>query len=87
MFCYNKAFHAQLSMKCILLIIVKMPTIVGILTFISRINNNWLQWFKPESLKFPFVLAISVFMSCLDFILSRAEHEKSFIFLGQVPRL
>ena len=32
---------AQLSQKFILLINVKMPTIVGILTFISRINY-WL---------------------------------------------
>ena len=31
----------QLSLKFILLINVKMPTIVGILTFISRIND-WL---------------------------------------------
>ena len=38
----------------IMLINVKMPTIVGILTFISRIN----------------------------FVLSRVEHEKSFITLG-----
>ena len=30
----------QLSIKLILLIIVKMPTIVGILTFISRINTT-----------------------------------------------
>ena len=30
---------AQLSMKFFLLINVKMPTIVGILTFISRKNN------------------------------------------------
>ena len=35
----------QLSMKFILLINVKMPTIVGILTFISRINTSY------ESLK------------------------------------
>ena len=34
---YN-IFHAQLRLKFILLINVKMPTIVGILTFISRIN-------------------------------------------------
>ena len=34
----------QLSTKLILLIVVKMPTIVGILTFISRKIN-------PESLK------------------------------------
>ena len=30
----------QLSMKFILLINVKMPTIVGILTFISRVNTS-----------------------------------------------
>ena len=40
-----KLFHAQLSMKFILLINVKMPTIVGILTFISRINTT------PKSFK------------------------------------
>ena len=34
-------------MKFILLINVKMPTIVGILTFMSRIND-WLWLFKPE---------------------------------------
>ena len=30
----------QLSMKYIMLILVKMPTIVGILTFISMINST-----------------------------------------------
>ena len=30
----------QLSIKCIMLINVKMPTIVGILTFISMINTT-----------------------------------------------
>ena len=35
----------QLSMKCIMLINVKMPTIVDILTFISMINTT------PECLK------------------------------------
>ena len=30
----------QLSMKFILLINIKMPTIVGILTFISKINTS-----------------------------------------------
>ena len=37
--------HAQLSMKFIVLINVKMPTIVGILTFISMIDTT------SESLK------------------------------------
>ena len=36
----------KLISKFILLINVKMPTVVGILTFISRIND-WLLWFKP----------------------------------------
>ena len=34
------SFLTQLSMKFILLINVKMPTIVGILTFMSRINDR-----------------------------------------------
>ena len=38
---------AQLRLKFILLINVKMPTIVGILTFISRINYYFLS-FEPE---------------------------------------
>ena len=33
-------FQAQLSRKVIMLINVKMPTIVGILTFISTINST-----------------------------------------------
>ena len=32
-------FHTQLSTKFILFINVKMPTVVGILTFISMINT------------------------------------------------
>ena len=35
-----KTFHAQLSTKFILLINVKMPTFVGILRSISRINTT-----------------------------------------------
>ena len=38
---------AQLRLKFILLINVKMPTIVGILTFMSKINYRIL-WYKPE---------------------------------------
>ena len=49
-----KKFLAIFLSDVIMLINVKMPTIVGILTFISRIN----------------------------FVLSRVEHEKSFITLG-----
>ena len=36
----TKLFHAQLETKFILLINVKMPTIVSILTFISMINTT-----------------------------------------------
>ena len=35
-----KLFYAQLSMKFIMHIKVKMPTIVGILTFMSMINTT-----------------------------------------------
>ena len=38
---------AQLRLKFILLINIKMPTIVGILTFISRINYQILRY-EPE---------------------------------------
>ena len=38
---------AQLSLKFILLINVKMPTIIGILTFMSRINY-WFLSFETE---------------------------------------
>ena len=38
---------AQLRIKFILLINVKMPTIVGILTFMSRINY-WFLSLEPE---------------------------------------
>ena len=52
-----------MSMKCFLLINVKMPTIVGIVTFMSRINRilgsselgerlNFLIFFTYEHLKF-----------------------------------
>ena len=62
----------QLSTKFILLINVKMPTIVGILTFISMINTT------SERLK-----AINFFI-CRYFIFNEqlkfcAHHEKSFI--------
>ena len=38
--------------------------------------------FGDSKLKFPLIFAISVFMSTLNFMLSRGEHEKSFITLG-----
>ena len=57
---------AQLRLKCILLINVKMPTIVGILIFISRINYRlWSS--KPANLIY---FAILVFMNSVNFMLS-----------------
>ena len=66
-------------MKLILLINVKTPTIVGVLTFISRIMTG----FGDFNLKFPLILAISVFMRSLNFMLSSVGHEIFFITLEQ----
>ena len=71
-------------MKFILLINVKIPTIVVILTFIGRING-WLLWLKPEiSINSNY----SIVMNSLNFMLSRSsvEHLKYFIFLGPEDR-
>ena len=56
----------QLSTKFILLINVKMATIVGILTLMSRIMTVC----GDLNLKFPLISAISVSMSSLNFMLS-----------------
>ena len=53
------SYSTQLSMKFILLLNVKMPTIVGILTFISMINKH-LRDLKQE---FSLFVGILVFMS------------------------
>ena len=45
---------AQLRLKFILLINVKMPTIVGILTFISRINFQILRYEPVFSTNFDY---------------------------------
>ena len=66
------SYSTQLSTTCILLINVKIPTIVGILTFLSMINTT------SET------VGILVFMSILNFVLSCVEHEKSFITSGPV---
>ena len=51
-----------MSMKFILLIKVKMPTIVGILTFMSRIND-WLDNFTQ---KIPSILRHSGYFSIYE---------------------
>ena len=67
----------KLSTKFILLINVKMLTNVGILTFISMIHTTSGS-LKATSL----FVCILVFVSSWNFLLSRAEHEKSFITSG-----
>ena len=52
----TKFFLAHLSMTFIMLINVKMPTIVGILTFISTINSS------SEGFESIFFFSILVFM-------------------------
>ena len=65
------SYSTQLSTKFILLINVnKMPTIVGILTFIGMINTT------SETLKATLlVFLILVSMSSCHFVLSWVEHE------------
>ena len=56
-------------MKFLMLINVKMPTIVGTLTFISMI-------------KAPLILAVLLFMSSSNFMHSLVDYEDSFITFG-----
>ena len=65
----------RLSMKFILLINVKMPTIVGILTVISMINTS-------ERLKANFFSFVSILVFRAVEISCSIEHEKSFIASG-----
>ena len=58
-------FSTQLRMKFFLLINVKMPTIVGILTFMSR-KNSILDLAEPENAEFLDILYLGAFkISCL----------------------
>ena len=65
----------QLSMEIFMLINVKMPTIVGILAFISLISTT--SFWDVES-KLSLFFSIIVFMS---FMLSGVEHEKKLYYL------
>ena len=60
----------KLSMKLIILINVKMPTMVGILTFISMLNATNKVWKQNRLLLF----GILVFMSSWNFMFSWVEH-------------
>ena len=62
----------QLSMKFILLINVKMPTIVGILTFIGMIKQH-LRDLEHETSSF---VGILIFMSNCNFVLSELSMKK-----------
>ena len=68
----------QLSTKFILLINVKIPTIVSILTFISMINT---KSERPTANIF-FICRYFKFLSSWNFVLCWVEHEKSFITSG-----
>ena len=68
----------QLSMIFFLLINVKMPTIVGILTFMSGKNSN-LGLSEPKKAEF---LDIFIFRSIYNFMLNSVEHDKKFITSG-----
>ena len=68
----------SIELEFIVLVNVKMPTLVGILTFISMINTTS----KILKARTVFIFQYFVFMSSWNFMLSRAEHEKSFITLG-----
>ena len=61
----------QLSTKIVLLINIKMPTIVGIFTFISMINTTS-ERLKAETSLFVIILVFyeQVFMSSCNFVLS-----------------
>ena len=66
---------AQLRLKFILLINVKMPTIVGNLTFISKINYMFWQSLHEISTNF------GHFSNCEQFEF-HAQHRKKFCNLG-----
>ena len=66
-----KLFSTQLSMTFILLINVKIPTIVGILTLMNMINTcKPLACYNDLSLEMPLIMAILILMSILSFMLS-----------------
>ena len=69
---------SQLRGKFILLIVVKMPTIVGFLTFISMINTT------SERLRAINFFIFQFFMSSCNFVPIWVEHEKCFITSGPV---
>ena len=74
----KKTCSTQLQLKFILLVDVKIPTIVGIFTFISRLNA------KIESLKATelYFFTIVLYMSNLKSVHSWVDYRKCFITSG-----
>ena len=67
------SFSTQKRMKFILLINVKMPAVVGILTYICRVNG----WLMNQLL-----LAVVIYIRISNVMLSEDGHENSFITSG-----
>ena len=67
-----------MSMKFFLLINIKMPTTVGILTFMSG-KNSILGLSELKKAKFFYIF---ILMCILNFMLNCVEHGKSFITSG-----
>ena len=67
------SYSTQLSMKFFMLINIKMPTVVGILIFISRKNFMLSSALQEKSLNCWYL----TFIGRTNFILSWVEHEKS----------
>ena len=78
-----KLLYSTLLGIFILLINAKLPTIVCILTFISRIND-WLWWFRPWKLHLYWLFW---YLSYLNFVLNLFEHLKKFYNLGARPQI
>ena len=53
------SYSTQLSMKFILLINVEMPTIVGILTFISRLNKTSECFKQDKNVVFHYFISLT----------------------------
>ena len=75
---YKTFFMLNSTEQFFLLINVKMPTIIDILTFMSE-KNSILGLSEPKKAE---VIYIFILMSIYNFMLNSVEHEKSFITSG-----
>ena len=74
-------FSSELIIKLIVLTNVKMPTVVGIVTFISKINTNSIA--VKQAITLFYSILIIMHMSSRNFIISLVEHEN--VFLRSAP--